>query len=312
MGLQRMRRLSSLAAGSMLSGLFIQPVLAGTNLTSAKVYDFDSHVQLEPVKKKPRLAKIGDVMVPMDILKTGSSAWAKLLFNEGTLFRVHANAQFFFVPNTRSFQLKHGLVLSMIQPGQGITTVITPTAKIVAFGTALTVRHDSTQNTTLVSALTEKPGRPIFVSNENSAGQIKLKAGEQVEIKDNVVGPVKSFNLPAFYQACPISSVLAPEQEQLVAQEPAEVQTPLLVIREETAKAVARQSAAASSSTELAALCAPVPELPEEENQQPNSSPRIGIGTCIPIPFISSCGPGRPGGRPNPGQGRPPAGGQRP
>ncbi|WP_299414660.1 FecR family protein [Acaryochloris sp. IP29b_bin.148] len=307
MGLKGTRWLTGAFAGSILFGAFSQPVLAGTNLTSAKVYDFDSQVQLEKVKKKPRLAKIGDVMVPMDILKTGSSAWAKLLFNEGTLFRVHANAKFFFVPNTRSFQLKHGLVLSMIQPGQGITTVITPTAKIVAFGTALTVRHDSTQNTTIVSALTEKLGRPIFVSNDDGAGQIRLKAGEQVEIKDNVVGPVKSFSLPAFYQACPMSAVLDPKQEQLVAQEPTEVQSPLFVIREETAKAVAEQSTIADAS-ELTKLCAPVPELPEEEKTRPNSGPRIGVGGCIPIPFISSCGPQRPGGLPNPGQGRQPAG----
>lgn len=307
MGLQGKRWLSGMAAGSILSGLFIQPVIAGTHLTSAQVYDFDSQVQLEKVKKKPRLAKIGDVMVPMDILKTGSSAWAKLLFNEGTLFRIHANAKFFFIPNTRSFQLKHGLVLSMIQPGQGITTVITPTAKIVVFGTALTVRHDSTQNTTLVSALTEKSGRPIFVSNDDGSGQIKLRAGEQVEIKDNVVGPVQSFQLPEFYQACPISSVLAPEQEQLVVQEPTEVQTPLLVIREETAKAVAEQGAtAASSTTDPSKLCAPVPELPEAENTQPRRGPKIGVGGCIPIPFISSCGPRRPGGGRLPGgQGRP-------
>lgn len=295
MSLQGKRWLSGIAVGSILSGLFIQPVLAGTNLTSAKVYDFDSQVQLEPVKQKSRLAKIGDVMVPMDILKTGSSAWAKLLFNEGTLFRIHANAKFFFVPNTRSFQLKHGLVLSMIQPGQGITTVITPTAKIVAFGTALTVRHDSTKNTTIVSALTEKPGRPIFVSNDNGAGQIRLKAGEQVEIKDNVVGPVKSFSLPGFYQACPMSRVLAPGQEQLVALEPTEVQTPLLVIREETAEAVASHSVTpASSSTELTKLCAPVAELPEEKKQRPNGGPRIGIGGCIP--FLT-CGTGRPNPR---------------
>lgn len=300
MSLLGKRGLSGIVAGSVLSGLCIQPVWAGTNLTSAKVYEFDSQVQLEKVKQKPRLAKVGDVMVPMDILKTGSSAWAKLLFNEGTLFRIHANAKFFFVPNTRSFQLKHGLVLSMIQPGQGITTVITPTAKIVAFGTALTVRHDSTQNTTIVSALTEKLGRPIFVSNDDGAGQIRLKAGQQVAIKNNVVDPVQTFSLPAFYQACPISSVLAPDQEQLVAQEPTDVQTPLLVIREETAEAVARQSASpAASTTELAELCAPVPELPEEEKQRPNSGPRIGIGGCIP--FLT-CGTGRPNPVRVPGQ----------
>lgn len=302
MHLRAKRWLSRLTAGSLLSGLFIQPVFARTDLTRAKVYDFGSQVQLEKVKQKPRLAKIGDVMVPMDILKTGSRAWAKLLFNEGTLFRVHANAKFFFVPNTRSFQLKHGLILSMIQPGQGITTVITPTAKIVAFGTALTVRHDSTQNTTLVSALTEKPGRPIFVSNENGAGQIRLKAGEQVEIKDNEVGPVKPFSLKAFYQACPMSLVLAPEQEQLVAQEPPEVQTPLVVIREETAKAVTEQSITPTSSTELTKICEPVPELPAEEDQRPKP-------TCIP--FLT-CGP-RPSIRiPTPGPGRIPTGGQGP
>ncbi|ABW28492.1 FecR domain-containing protein [Acaryochloris marina] len=300
MSLLGKRGLSGIVAGSILSGLCIQPVWAGTNLTRAKVYEFDSQVQLQKVKQKPRLAKVGDVMVPMDILKTGSSAWAKLLFNEGTLFRVHSNAKFFFTPNTRSFQLKHGLVLSMIQPGQGITTVITPTAKIVAFGTALTVRHDSTQNSTIVSALTEKTGRPIFVSNDDGAGQIRLKAGEQVEIKDNVVGPVQTFSLPAFYQACPISSVLAPDQEQLVALEPTDVQTPLLVIREETAEAVARQSASPAVSTaELAELCAPVPELPEEEKQRPNGGPRIGIGGCIP--FLT-CGTGRPNPVRVPGQ----------
>lgn len=98
MGLKGKRWPSGAFASSILLGVFSQPVWAGTNLTSAKVYAFDSQVQLEKVKQKPRLAKVGDVMVPMDILKTGSSAWAKLLFNEGTLFRVHSNAKFFLSP----------------------------------------------------------------------------------------------------------------------------------------------------------------------------------------------------------------------
>jgi FecR protein len=285
--------ISSFAAASLLSLFRMAPAVAGSVLTSAKVYDLASQVHLQKSKGKLIPTKRGDVMVPLDFLKTGTSAWAKLHFNEGTLFRVNPNAKFWFLPNTRSFQLQHGLILSMIQPEQGITTILTPTANIATFGTALIVRHDQTQETTLIGALTHESSRPIFVNNPKGEGRVKLLAGQQVEITKGVVGSVEDFNLPAFYRACELSAILDPAQAELAAQEPPEVQAPLKVIRAETAKALAEQQAQPNPppvSQDGASLCAPVSELPKDElPKDPGNDSSVGGGVnicIIPIPFL--------------------------
>ena len=122
-----------LVISSLFSALWLAPALAQQDLlTQAQVYKLVNTVQLLPKNQAPRQAKLSDILVPLDALKTASRSKAELLFNEGSLARVGSNAIFRFVPGTRSFQLRNGTALIMSLPGRVGTKVETPGGQILA------------------------------------------------------------------------------------------------------------------------------------------------------------------------------------
>lgn len=234
--------LSQGVAGSLLGLFLMTPVLAQQQLlTRAEVYKLVNQVQLLLRNQPPRLAKLSDVLISQDALRTTPRSTAELLFNEGSLVRLGANAMFRFVPGTRSFQLRNGTVLAMFRPGSGGAKIITPEAIVVGRGTVMWVRHDSTSQTTLVGALTNNPPSPVMVSNVKGEGQVQLRAGERVSVIDGVVGQVKDLNLQTFHQTCELAAGLGPGEENLVAQESLEVQETLNAVRAETLAALTNQ-----------------------------------------------------------------------
>ena len=150
----------------------IPTAMAREILTSAEVYGIHREVNLHRFQaKKAKPAAMGEEMHPKDMMKTGAESWVKLLFNEGTLMRLDAHDVFRFLPNTRSFELKHGVILSMIYPGRGTTTLLTPEANVIVMGTALIVRHDGYAKETQVGLLTEKNGNPVYVTLPNGSNR---------------------------------------------------------------------------------------------------------------------------------------------
>ncbi len=231
-----------IVAGSLLGLSLITPVLAQQQLlTRAEVYKLVNQVQLLLRNQPPRLAKLSDVLISQDALRTTPRSKAELLFNEGSLVRIGANAMFRFVPGTRSFQLRNGTVLAMFRPGSGGGKIITPEAIVVGRGTVMWVRHDSTSQTTLVGALTNNPPSPVMVSNGKGEGEVQLRAGERVSVIDGVVGQVKDLNLQTFHQTCELAAGLGPGEEKLVAKESPDVQETLNAVRSETLAALTNQ-----------------------------------------------------------------------
>jgi hypothetical protein len=103
-----------LMTGSLLGLVWATPALTQPDLlTRAEVYKLVNTVQLLPNQQSPRPAKLSDTLAPLDAIKTATRSRAELLFNEGSLARVGANAIFRFVPGTRSFQLRNGTALIM-------------------------------------------------------------------------------------------------------------------------------------------------------------------------------------------------------
>uniref|UniRef100_A0ACD5H0D2 Uncharacterized protein n=1 Tax=Desertifilum tharense IPPAS B-1220 TaxID=1781255 RepID=A0ACD5H0D2_9CYAN len=74
-------------------------------LTRAEVYRLRNRVQLIPSNQTPRPARISDILVPRDAIRTASSSRVELLFNEGSLARIGSSAVFRFVPGLRRYQL---------------------------------------------------------------------------------------------------------------------------------------------------------------------------------------------------------------
>lgn len=231
-----------IVAGSLLGLSLMTPVLAQQQLlTRAEVYKLVNQVQLLLRNQPPRLAKLSDVLISQDALRTTPRSTAELLFNEGSLVRIGANAMFRFMPGTRSFQLRNGTVLAMFRPGSGGGKIITPEAIVVGRGTVMWVRHDAASQTTLVGALTNNPPSPVIVSNVKGEGEVQLRAGERVSVIDGAVGQVKDLNLQTFHQTCALAAGLGPGEEKLVTKESLEVRETLSAVRTETLTALTNQ-----------------------------------------------------------------------
>lgn len=262
-----------IVAGCVLGLSAIVPVLAQQNLlTHAEVYKLVNQVQLLLRNQPPRPAKISDVIIPQDGLRTAARSTVELLFNEGSLARLGANAMFRFIPGTRSFQLSNGTVLVIFRPGSGGGKIITPEAIVVGRGMIMWVRHDSASQTTLVGALTNNPDRSVVVSSAKGEGEVQLRAGQRVSIIDGVVGPVKSLNLQTFYQTCELAAGLGPGQEKLVAQESPEVQETLKAVRVETLAALTNQLLQPDTNSDNFRPCPPQKEEARNRDQRSDST----------------------------------------
>jgi FecR protein len=213
---------------------WLQPVKAQSVLNRAQLYKLKNQVELNRQNQGSwSVAKVGQTLVPQDSLRTGNASRAELLFNEGTLVRTGANTVFRFPKGKRRFELSSGSALVMIRPGMGQSNIITPQASIVSQGTALFVQHDRTRNASLIGVLTNSLAGPVTVLNNNGRVAIELRAGQFVSVINGVVGLVENFILPVFYDTIELAYGLGTGQQNLVAQESAEVQTTLNLIQNE-------------------------------------------------------------------------------
>jgi hypothetical protein len=213
---------------------WLQPVKAQSVLKRAQLYKLKNQVELNLQNRgKWNVAKIGQTLAPQDTLRTGNASRAELLFNEGTLVRTGANTVFRFPQGKRRFELNSGSALVMIRPGMGQSNIITPQASIVSQGTALFIQHDRTRNASLIGVLTNSLAGPVNVLNNNGQVAIELRAGQFVSVINGVIGLVENFILPIFYDTIELAYGLGTGQQNLVAQESAEVQTTLNLIQNE-------------------------------------------------------------------------------
>ncbi|GAC1491355.1 MAG: hypothetical protein NVS2B14_03730 [Chamaesiphon sp.] len=239
-------------------------------LTHASVYNLLNRVQLLLRNQSPRPAKKSDMLVPQDAIETAVRSRAELLFNEGSLARIGANALFRFVPGLRRFQLRNGTTTAeaIFQIDQGIamiatppdsvgTTVqtpqsrieiqtaaapVSPTSRLLSLpiqSNALIIQHNPALNTTQVFALTNSN---IAVSNLEGKNTVFLQGGQTVSIMNGMVGPVQEFDLKTFYKTSQLAAGLGPNQEALVKSESPQVQETLNAVRVQTLAAVNTQA----------------------------------------------------------------------
>ncbi|MEL7315294.1 MAG: FecR domain-containing protein, partial [Cyanobacteria bacterium J06559_3] len=116
-------------------------VKADVPLIRADVESLQNNVEVILQGQTARPATLSDWLGLGDALRTSSSSRAELRFNDGSLARIGERATFRFSPNTRNFRLSNGTVLLLIPPGNGPSTIQTPSAVTGVQGTALVIRH---------------------------------------------------------------------------------------------------------------------------------------------------------------------------
>lgn len=165
-----------------------------TPLTRATVQQIRNIVRLQPQRQSARPARISDPMVPGDALSTGNRSSADVVFNDGSLARLGAQALFNFRPNTRDIDLRGGTVLALIRPGQGLTRIRTPNAAAGIRGSALFMRYVPETKTSIIAALTNSD---ITVSNDEVTQS--LAAGQMAVFEGDRLQGVYEFDLSSFY-----------------------------------------------------------------------------------------------------------------
>jgi hypothetical protein len=247
-------------ASSLLSLTWIASAHAQqAALTRAEVYKMSNQVQVLLSNRPARPAKLADVLVPQDAVKTGTRSRAELLFNEGSLARIGSNAIFRFIPGMRGFQLRNGTALIMSLPQQTATQIETPGGTIVAaavlppaegapprptsgpgasppndlrsLALAISVDAADSQNIQVkVFSLTSA----IVTFTDLKGNVINLQGGQFLLISNGQAGPIQTFDLKTFYGSSSLGAGLGPGQADLILQEPQSVQPTLQTVRRAT------------------------------------------------------------------------------
>jgi hypothetical protein len=251
--------------------LWLTPAIAqqNPNLTRAEVYKLANLVDLLLSNQAPRRAKVKDALRPLDALQTKQNSRAELLFNEGSFLRVGSKAIFRFKPGLKRIQLKNGqvvaetifelqngTVVAITPPGSSGTTIEVPgktrVEAIVAElpspkpsptpsptealyskinGSGFTMTYDKSKDIALVSNLGINPIR--VYSGDGQQFQI-LQGGQAIDVKNGVLGEVKTFDLGRFYATTKLASGLGPGQEGLLLKESPQVQETFRLVRKDT------------------------------------------------------------------------------
>ncbi|MEA5572631.1 hypothetical protein [Calothrix sp. UHCC 0171] len=256
-----MKKKVSLLAVSLAVFCF-SPVMAQQNpeLTRAEVYKLANLVDLLLSNQAPRKAKVKDALRPLDALQTKQNSLAELLFNEGSFLRVGSKAIFRFKPGLRRIQLKNGqvvaetifelqsgTVVAITPPGSGGTTVEVPGKTRVEAnmselpsqtealyskndGSAFSMTAYESQDMVVVSNL----GVPIKVFSGDGQQFKILQPGQTIDVKNGVLGEVRTFDLSRFYATTKLAAGLGPGQEGLLVNESPQVQETFRLVRKDT------------------------------------------------------------------------------
>lgn len=210
-------------------------------LTSATVRNLKNKVELQPKGERWRGASVGNMLQPLDALRTAAQSWAELRFNDRSLARVGERAQFQFLPDTRTFNLRNGTVLLLIPPKQGRTRVETPNAVAGIRGSALFVRYNPETETTIVGALTNSQ---IEVGqNKEGSPPVVLKAGQMAVLVQDKIFQIYQFDLKTFYETSEMVRDL-----DLQKQSPTSSDEAIAAVQAETSEALNSQPSATTAA----------------------------------------------------------------
>lgn len=253
----------SVIIGSLLGFAWMLPAAAQqTMLTRGEIYKLINSVQLLLNNRSPRSARVSDVMMPQDTLRTASRSKAELLFNEGSLARIGSNAIFRFIPGMRGFQLRNGTALIMSPPTTASTRIETlegqAVAEILANSPQVSPVSDVTSLALVIQVcdVTQKTdfynltGTPIKITDAKGSF-IFIQGGQTVSVLKGTLGEVKTFGLRTFYQTSGLAVGLGPGQESIVLQEAPPVQQTLKAVRTATLATLDLQTKA------IEGLCTP-------------------------------------------------------
>ncbi len=241
---------------------------ANRPLSRGEVYKMNNEVRYLPQGKSARGARIGDVLVPMDGVGTGSRSRAEVIFNEGSIARVGSNAIFRFKPGLRSFHLRHGtaLILSPTQTIASATRIELPDADIEAFGMGgggdindqmgLLAMVDASKPEATETRILMLTSGTLTISPKVGP-PFQIMGGDYVVMQQGKVISVTKVNLSTFYQSTALALGLGEGDRHLnlVNSEIKSVQDTFFLIRPSTLAVLQRQQQILAGKLPIEGLC---------------------------------------------------------
>lgn len=262
-------RFNWLIAAGVLAVSSVTPAIAASDLlTRGEVYRLVNQAQLLPNRRPARAARLSDVMVPQDALRTLARSRAELLFNEGSLARIGSNGIFRFIPGMRGFQLRNGIALIMSLPNSAATRIEALEGQVVAeippmpanvsppspnvSPTSAEYQNFYKNSSTLLMVADAKLGKVEAynltlkdITLRDAQGNTRvLRSGETVTFSNGKFGEVKQFNLQRLHQTSQLATGLGIGQEKFLQQESPPVQRSLTAVRVATIAALNLQQRA--------------------------------------------------------------------
>jgi hypothetical protein len=128
---------------------------------------------IEPASKKTSAAKVQQVFIAPNVLRTGPDSRAEMISPDQTVTRVGQSTLFSFEPNSREINLQRGSILFQSPSGKGGGNIRTSAASAAVLGTTLIVT--TTKNGGFKVLLVEGKGRV-----KAADGTVRLLKGGQM------------------------------------------------------------------------------------------------------------------------------------
>jgi hypothetical protein len=262
------RSLITVGLGALTVCAVTPDARADRPLSRGEVYKMNNSVRYLPQGKQARNAQIGDVLVPMDGVGTGSRSRAEVIFNEGSIARVGSNAIFRFKPGLRSFHLRHGtaLILSPTQTIASATRIELPDADIEAFGMGggdgindqmgLLAMVDASKPEATETRILMLTNGTLKVSPKVGP-PFQITGGDYVVMQNGKVISVTKVNLATFYQSSALALGLGAGDRHLnvIKSEIQSVQDTFFLIRPSTLAVLQRQEQILAGKLPIEGLC---------------------------------------------------------
>lgn len=174
-----------------LALLPIAPLAHAVNLERSTITELVKDVTIiNPTTKSQKAAKLNDVFVTPNVMRTGPDSRVEMIASDQTVTRVGANTLFSFEPDKREINLQRGSVLFNSPSGKGGGTIKTAAATAAVLGTTIIVV--TTPNGGFKVLLVEGHGR---VTSPNGQSRL-LGPGQMTFILPGMsLGPVYNYQI---------------------------------------------------------------------------------------------------------------------
>lgn len=167
-------KIRTVLLGAIAPGLLL-PLANAASIDQATLTEVVNNVNIiEPASKKTSAAKVKQLFIAPNVMRTGPDSRAEMISPDQTVTRVGQSTLFSFEPNSREIELQRGSILFQSPSGKGGGNIRTSAASAAVLGTTLIVT--TTKNGGFKVLLVEGKGRV-----KGADGSVRLlKSGQMV------------------------------------------------------------------------------------------------------------------------------------